>query len=353
MRIVIRADAGNVEELGTGHLVRAIELCNELRRHPRFHSAEIRFATRGEGPFGLGPKLISGAGFDVIPDKGLIPNSIEEAGSLIESEPELVILDRLETDASLITRLKESGIIVVTFDDLGSGRKHADLAVQALLQNVESEANVCNGFSYLVLPQFPHQYHEVREEVRKIFVCFGGFDRREFTDLILDLIPCWPAHLEFELIVGNDDSKRLAEYRERAAKLSKRRAGRISIHVRPSNFSKLLVTSDLAVVSGGMTAFECVRAGVPAIGLPQYQHQIENLRRLNGFGAMGMVSEDMESEHNEVVAAVLTLVDDFRARKRISINGKKLLDGRGGERVVERINKLFAERKSEKARKQQ
>ena len=57
----------------------------------------------------------------------------------------IIFMDRLETSPSLVKGLLQSGKRVVTFDDYGSGRVHADLAISAIFDDVEISNNFCSG----------------------------------------------------------------------------------------------------------------------------------------------------------------------------------------------------------------
>ena len=51
--------------------------------------------------------------------------------------------------------------------------------------------------------------------------------------------------------------------------------------------------ADFAIVSGGLTVFDCISRGIPVIGLPQYQHQLKTLTNLKNKNVIKLGSKEM------------------------------------------------------------
>lgn len=341
MRIAIRADAGAVPEIGTGHVVRAVKLADALRRSRVFADVEIVFATRTHPPFALGGELVRQAGYELVGSSGLEPNSKTELDSLLHARPDVVILDRLETDAALVAGLKNAGMFVVTFDDMGQGRLNADLAIHPLLHDVDPGPNVFVGYDYL----FPFSDEIVGRQTRqlatRVFVSFGGFDHRRLNAYFLKLVPRFRGPERIDMVasgLGPDDFADLAGL---ARSMGAGANAEIAVHQRPIDYYKLLCASDLAVVSGGLTAFECARAGVPAIGIPQYEHQLENLGRLEALGCLKRGTRNMELDSARFCGLVTELSLDYRVRLAMSRAGVRAMDGRGLQRTADLITQAY------------
>lgn len=344
MRFLFRVDAGTVEEIGTGHMIRCLALAGALHQRRSFGPVNILFATRCEGPFEVGRRLLAEHGFEHLAEARLEPNSDAEMGALVRSRADVVVIDRLDTTARLVLGLKEVGARVCTFDDLGSGRAHADVAIQALLQDVEPDEGVYIGYDYLVLPL--HDSRGRRTDLDRIqaLVSFGGYDVRDLSDLFLQVAGEVPVVIDCDLVAGSGSPERLSRLREKAAAVGKGRGGEIRVHERVDRFHDLLEGSDFAVVAGGMTAFECARFGVPSIGLPQYAHQLENLQRLQAAGCLEMGSRGMDVDRELLAYLFAMLSTDPMRRREMSEAGKRLIDGRGLDRVVEILEGMFSRR---------
>lgn len=337
MRIVIRADAGSVPEIGTGHVIRTLKLADALRKSPRFQSAEILFATRTHSPFELGGILVDQAGYARITNAALEPNSESELQTLVDARPDITIFDRLETDEGLIANLKRAGVFVATFDDLGSGRRVADLSIHPLLQNVDAAPNTYVGYDYLYSLSDEVSASETAAIALNIFVSFGGFDHRHLNLFFLNLIPQIEGPKRYEIVASGLNRSDLYNLNELARAIGERSRVQVIVHQRPANFFKLLSMSDLAVVSGGLTAFACAQAGIPAIGLPQYEHQLENIERLERLGCLKSGAHKMALDSQFLSTLVSDLSANYLDRHSMSQNGKRVIDGNGLDRTVQLI----------------
>lgn len=341
MRVVVRADAGSVPELGTGHIVRATKLAEGLCASPAFGGAEILFATRTSPPYELGASFASQAGYRVPGDLDLEPNTRSELASLLSLQPDVVIMDRLDTAAELVGGLRKAGVFVVTFDDMGDGRPHANLAIHPLLQAVAPAPNVFVGYDYL----FPLADKVIRGEIRplatNIFVSFGGFDHRHLTTYFLSLIPRIQGPRRYEIVVGDKDTHGFHALLDRVNAIGGASGVEIAVHRRPDNFFQLLTASDLAIVSGGLTAFGCAQAGVPAIGIPQYAHQLENLERLEMYGCLKRGTQEMDLDSEFLRGLVADLSMNRAARLAMSRAGMEAIDGKGLARTIDLIARQY------------
>jgi spore coat polysaccharide biosynthesis predicted glycosyltransferase SpsG len=344
MRIIIRADAGAVPEIGTGHIIRALKLAEALRKTPTFIGSEIIFATRDDPPYELGGELVRRAGYDILEKSNLEPNSRSEQHALLNAKPDMVIFDRLETSEDLIVNLRNSRIVVVTFDDLGAGRNYADLAINPLLQNVTRKPNIFIGYDFLFPLSDRIAIGETSHLASKVFVSFGGFDHRKLNRFFINTIPRIDGPKRYDIVVSGLNSPSLTSLAD-LAKLTGNQVGvEIVLHERPSDFYALLFASDLAIVSGGLTAFCCAQAGLPAIGIPQYEHQIDNLNRLQEFGCLSVGTRNMELDAEFVSRLMNKLITDQPKRIAMRQAGIKAIDGKGLDRTINLILKAFKSR---------
>ena len=253
-----------------------------------------------------------------------------------------MVLDRLETTRELVVGLKEAGIRVWTFDDLGPGQAHTDVAIHALLQDVQPGPNVYVGYRYLILPERDVEASTTEPVVSHVFSCFGGYDARVLRDLLLEVFEAVPMALTFDVVLGGVPGKTLEAYRDTASLLEARTGHEIRVRGRVNDLSPLLQDSDLALVSGGMIAFECARFGVPTIGLPQYEHQLANLGRLQEAGCLKTAGRGMKIDITMVVGLVTELSANPARREKMSRAGRTLFDGQGAERVVKILEDDFS-----------
>lgn len=341
-RIVIRADAGTVPEIGTGHILRAIKLADALDKAPVFHGFEILFATREQPPYKLGGQLVKQAGYRILGCSDLEPNSKSELHAILDAEPKIVIFDRLKTEKDLVLELKSHGIVIVTFDDLGSGQPFSDLAIHSILQNIDPKPNVFFGYDFLFLPSDERIECETSPLVSEVFVSFGGFDYRQLSTYFLESIPKISGPARYNIVLSESNNRKLNKLVELSRQIEVLSNVEIRVHQRPASFYNLLRASDLAIVSGGLTALECAYAGIPAIGIPQYEHQLENFQRLEKRGCLKLGALNMKLDRQFLCDLVTSLSKDYTERLAMSQAGMELIDGKGLKRTVNLIAQVFA-----------
>jgi CMP-N-acetylneuraminic acid synthetase len=139
-RIVFRVIGDKA--VGMGHIYRSLTLAHEISDH------EIRFVCDTDSKVAVN-KL---AGYDYW--LGIYTSDkIEQA--IVELEPDIVVNDMLDTDAAYVRCLRDAGIRVVNFEDLGSGALDADYTINDLYDEPQfSGDNVLWG----------HEWFFVRDE---------------------------------------------------------------------------------------------------------------------------------------------------------------------------------------------
>jgi len=343
VRVLYRADGGAA--IGTGHVLRGLRIAQALRAQG---PAEFVFLSRPDPWAG---QRIRQDGWPLEELQG------DEADALIAAarqfDPELVALDRLETDAALTRPLRALGRPVVTFDDVGEGR----LFCRALVNILEEEPDpgrlasagvaLHQGPAYAVLPPeyegAADRPRSVRTEVRSMLVTMGGGDppglsvkcARAAASLIRRPPDCLAADVTATVVAGAA-SPWLSELRQLAAEV----AGRIVVKPSVPGLLDEFLRADLALIAGGLTMHEAMATGTPAIAICQeVRHQAEMAARFERQGTMVSLGKGESLGEAEIARAVSGLAADRARRRAISRRGRELVDGRGTERVA----RLFLE----------
>ena len=105
---------------------------------------------------------------------------------------------------------------------------------------------------------------------------------------------------------------------------------------RDLTFCEALHSADLALVSGGLTLFDSVYAGVPTVVWCQYAHQVRNAALFRS----SVLSAGMADADRTVRILVKKMAEDFPLRQRMSRRCFAALDDQGYQRVYEIINHL-------------
>ena len=110
----------------------------------------------------------------------------------------------------------------------------------------------------------------------------------------------------------------------------------------PSGLTHALAASDVAVVAGGVTLYEACALGCPAVGMAVVKAQRPAIRALASRGGILDAGGPRVGRRTaaRVGVAVATLVADGERRRRLGRQARRLVDGRGAERVARRIRTL-------------
>lgn len=299
-RIVFRVIGSN--SLGMGHIYRALTLAHEISDH------EIVFQCSREHDVAVN-KI---AGYEYFL-KVSEPDALTE--DLLELHPDLVVLDALDTDAAEVRRLREHGIRVASFEDLGSGARETDLTINELYDIPAFEGgNVLWGHACAFLREEFHgaKRHRFEERIRTILLTFGGADPSDMTMSVLAAVEGWcrARGIGIHIVCG---TAYLHKDRLRAHIAAS--GGGIEATFETGVMSRIMESCQLAISSNGRTAYELAHMRLPSLILEhnerEHTHKFTSLE--NGFVNLG-VWRDL-GDHAEVLRALERLVDDAPFRR--------------------------------------
>lgn len=97
----------------------------------------------------------------------------------------------------------------------------------------------------------------------------------------------------------------------------------------------------LALVTGGMTVYECLAVGVPTVVFPQLTNLVEEAAWFSERGCIENLGFDAGLEPTAVAAAAARLLTDHALAKHMSERARGMIDGRGALRVADSITALL------------
>ena len=112
----------------------------------------------------------------------------------------------------------------------------------------------------------------------------------------------------------------------------------------PDSLLHPLLQADLAVSASGQTMLEAAAAGTPCVALPLVANQREQALRLADHGGARVVDPP---DPGEITAAAVELAESAHARRELSLNGQRAVDGYGALRVAFYIARLAENRRDE------
>jgi CMP-N-acetylneuraminic acid synthetase/spore coat polysaccharide biosynthesis predicted glycosyltransferase SpsG len=304
-------------EIGLGHVYNTLTIANELVRH------RVRFLVTA--PSELAETVFAAHHYEV--HRQRTDDLVDE---ILKLAPDVVINDRLDTDESEIRRLKDAGLTVINFEDLGSGARQADLVVNAIYPERERLPNHHFGPRFFCLrAEFVLTHpREVGEDVRRVLVTFGGVDPNNLTRIVVDALHevCRARGIELRVVAG----------RGYAAFDSLTPYADVVVDRAVVDMADRIRSADVVITSAGRTVFEVACLGTPAIILAQNDRELTHFfaSQEHGFINLGL---GLATRPDHILEAFVHLVEDAGLRHRMQ---KQMLDNdlrSGTARVVRLI----------------
>ena len=299
-RIVFRVIGNN--EVGMGHIYRALSLASELTDHEVLFVCldEDGVALRHLGGFDYWTKTFS---------KDKIISGIQELN------PDLVVNDILDTSRAQVEEFQRRGIKVANFEDLGEGASVADLTINELYDSPKFDGkNVLWGQKYFfVRDEFIEAKVQIfSETVDRLLLTFGGTDQHNLSKKIYFAVrPICRTHgIKISIVTGPgyEGFSELSEIIDADPDTEITHATGV--------ISQIMERTQLAITSNGRTIYELAHMNIPAVVISQHDRE-----RTHAFAAEdnGMISVGLyEGDQTDllVVQALERLITDPQFRNR-------------------------------------
>jgi UDP-2,4-diacetamido-2,4,6-trideoxy-beta-L-altropyranose hydrolase len=253
-----------------------------------------------------------------------------------------VVVDGYRFGIEYQKTLKAGGLKSLVIDDTGhAGAYAADLvldqnahASDKLYQHREPYTRLLLGSRYALLRREFTPWRAWKREIapsgRKVLVTMGGSDPQNQTILAIRALQRVQVDgFESRVIIGGSNP----HFDELQAAAG--RGSRSMCLVRnATNMPDLMAWADVAFAAAGSAAWELAFMGLPTIFTVSAEHQnpIAEAARIEGVGVnFGGLTE---SDELKTANSIRDLLLDASRRETMAVNGRRLVDGVGAERVV-------------------
>lgn len=260
---VFRVDAGNIPELGTGHLFRCITIYNYLLKKG-LKKKELQFLIKSKNKYSLAKKILNQKKINFISiDEDIKDFSKRELNILTTIKSKVIIFDRLsKINHFFLSRLKTNYKKIIGIDIKKENNLKLDLYLNPL-QNKFSQKKKIKNYKNNILPSIFYKNHkDIEKKKLNLFTFFGGFDFKKINKK-----------------VGS-----IAKIKD------------LNIHNSKKNFYQNLNKANIVICSGGLTVFDAIYFNKIIIAIPQYKHQLINLNCLSKEKVCFMIKIDKNFE---------------------------------------------------------
>ena len=267
LHISFRCDASHI--LGSGHVVRCMELANQFRRR----GCSCSFITNP-------------AALDIVPALKVSGYNIYYEGMYPE-DVDLCVIDHYLLDAEYEVFMKSQARYVCVIDDIQRKVHVCDFFIdQTPLLAAESlnfHTQAFLGMDYAILREkfldLSESVHKRKSPPKRILAFFGSTDATGLALKFCNALDKISARFEHvDIVIGNEhfQSVQIQDFVARSTD--------ISLHVQTSRMPELMMNSDIAFGSGGAAIWERLALHLPCIEIAHSMNQIPCLEALHKQG---------------------------------------------------------------------
>ncbi|MGF1626154.1 MAG: cytidylyltransferase domain-containing protein [Alphaproteobacteria bacterium] len=341
--VLIRCDG--YAAIGLGHVVRCLAIAEALRDR---HGLRVVLAVDQGRP---AQDLVARQGFKLA--EARCDGECEAAWidrTLAATGAEALVLDiRTDLPADTVRRWRQRGTVTAVVDDGSPRRLAADLAFFPPVPQLKDldwsgfSGALFVGWDYLALRR---EFARTRRALPagdgrrlRLLVTMGGSDPAGATAVAIEALAGLAADVAVTVVVG---AASLERDRIAALVVTHLPGGRLLYG--SDDMPALMAAADLAVIAFGMTAYEAAAVGTPTLALCLSADHEASARALADEGALvvaGRIGVVTAAGLAPQIAALIANRDRLAAMGEA---GGRLIDGRGADRIADRIMARLAQR---------
>ena len=332
MEIVFRVDA--TKEIGIGHLMRCLALSEELtnrRNNCYFLSIVDNELVKKIDKFNV--KLLKQEKF---------ANLKEDLDSLVrfckQNRIDWIITDHYGLDQGYIKELKKNDFKVLSIDDLAKLYYYSDIVVnqnigaKKLIFKSIKNTNFLLGPEYVILRDelLKRKEKNKNSEAKNILLTLGGTDNDNFTFEMLKTLKAVNDEINIIAVFGP-----LNPFYKKNLSNKKNLGKNVQLIHAPDNMADLYSKVDIAVSAGGSSCYELAYFGIPNIIITIAGNQINMSNELDKQKVSIYIGHKTDVKSKLIKSKIEELINDDSLRKKMSDNGKMMIDGKGKKRIVD------------------
>lgn len=337
MEYVFRAD-GNAK-IGVGHIMRCLTIADALSDMVEID--KIRFITSDEES----AKIVNKYGFRFTTLYTSYDNLEEEISKWenLNISNSVIVVDSYYVTDSYLDNIKKYGRVVL-IDDF---QRHTYPVNTIINYNVYADINIYNklygnkcelyiGEKYVpVRRQFLNCEYTVKTNVNNVLITTGGGDIFNIAKNIYDRLSAIDLNINYHIISGvfNPYYSILKEIEENNLNLT--------VYQNVEEMAAIMQQCDLAITAGGSTIYELAAVGVPMVCFSYAENQEKLVEYIdeNISDYAGSYIHDAEQTINNIADIFVNKMMDYNYRLKCSEKGKKMIDGKGAERIADALIK--------------
>jgi spore coat polysaccharide biosynthesis predicted glycosyltransferase SpsG len=339
--VLFRVDAG--PRPGYEHLQRCLVLAAALqrRRRPAYFLSRL-----DPGSLGLVVKRGGNEWLDADGPAGT-PDDLEETLQEIHRiRPAAVVVDSPDVAEDYLHQIQRTGVMVVSLDSLANIPFPSRLIINPLLGPTRESYEFAHGTQVLLGARFALVRPEIRRarpiraqepaQPFRVMVALGDDDPNHQAVALAKSLLNFPKVGRVDVIVRpyHPDIEALKALAEQCPE-------RLEVVSEPGEVPHRIVRAHFAVTAGNNWSLELACVGVPQLLIVQNEMHWPTAQRLEEEGAATCLGWHANVSAATLRQAVQDILSDPLERQGMSRCGRKLIDGRGPDRLVTALEILL------------
>jgi spore coat polysaccharide biosynthesis predicted glycosyltransferase SpsG len=336
---VFRVDGGNLYSVAMGHVCRCLHFADYLNDK---NAGSITFLMKNFSE-SVGKVKTK---YPVV----YVPQDLnvdEEADFLLSkiNNNATFICDIRGINNTYIKKLKQKVSLFCYFDDIGVSDINPDILINPspyATMNLYTPADSSKyllGLDYFILDRsiYKTKKESLNTNAKKILLSFGGADPTDITGaFVADMTDFFKEYFITVIIGCAYDQKREEQLKEM---INTRKTQGFTIELKKDvpNLYPFFLETDIAVVAGGDTCLESIFTGTPTFIISSIDYEERTACWLQEKGIalhIGFIERD---SMEKILANIENGLTDEKLSKDLFEKGKSAIDGKGIERVANKI----------------
>lgn len=318
-------------EIGLGHIRRSLAIAKYFRKKRKF--SKICFITNKDN---FVYRLIKKEGFNYFYSNNEIDHKVKFNRNTI------IIFDTKDDISKEILSIKLKGAKVCLLDNLTNAKFYSDIIILPGA-HFNDFSNHTQKKCFYGARYFPLSEEFLRNRKRAVYkkftllISFGGSDPNNLTKKVVRILRNYPEDIRIKVIIGP-----CFIHKEEIQKMS-RETDRRFIFRQGDNVEKVTEDCQAALTAFGVSIYEFAYLGIPSIIIANYRDDQRWARILYRIQISKFLGYHKDVSAKKIHSAIDALRND-KILKKMSVKCKRLIDGKGTERIFNKICSLIYKR---------
>lgn len=258
---------------------------------------------------------------------------------VMSANPTIVITDSPDIDEEYLALLSARVPLVISLDETAKIRFASDLVINPTLGHHDNDyelypdTQLVAGCRYAMIRSEFRRARNVRAtepgKPTRVLVALSAGEAVRDTLAYVKALLANPVIEKIDAVCGSG-----VDGREELQAFAEENSDRVHITPDARDLGTRMTKAHLLICGGGNTSLEATCVGVPMLIVSRHEHHVLNATRLEEIGVAQYLGDCSKVSAEQVATTAAAILEDNFERKTMSRSGRRLIDGRGADRIV-------------------